>query len=230
MKKLSIVFFALIFISSLQAQSSKTFNVDDFSGISISNSADVIFSIGTKSVSVSGPQELIDRLDVNVHKNSLNIENKKGKSGNWSGRGGLTFKISAPSLTGIVISGSGDLTIEDDFEADDFGIVISGSGDVLSKGNVTASKVSIVISGSGDVNLKGSCNKQSIAVSGSGDLDTQGLKCREANVVNSGSADIEVFVSEKISVVNSGSGDIQVKGSPEKKSIINTGSGDIDYR
>lgn len=214
----------------MTAQSSKTYNVEDFSAISISNSADIIYSQGSKSVSVSGPQDLIDKLEVSVRKGSLSISNKKGKSGNWSGKEGLTFKISSPDLSSLVISGSCDFTFAKDHKTDNLSFVISGSGDVESKGNLTADKVSIMISGSGDISLQGSCNKQSLTLSGSGDVENNGLRCKEASVVNSGSADIEVHASEKLSVMNSGSGDVEVKGSPNKKSIVNTGSGDIDYK
>jgi len=231
MKKLSIALFALVFLAfQVTAQSSKTYNLEDFSGISVSNSADVIFTQGPKAVSVSGPQDLIDKLEVEVKKGSLSIGNQKGKSSNWSGREGLTFKISSPNLSVLLISGSCDFTLASDLKTDNLSVIISGSGDIVSKGKLTADKVSIVIGGSGDVGFSGSCQKQSLAISGSGDVENNGLKCKEASIVNSGNGDIEVYVSEKISVVNSGNGDVEVKGNPNKKSIVNTGSGDIDYK
>jgi len=230
MKNLIIAFFAILFVNVTIAQSSKTFNLDSFTAISITNSSNVVFRQGPQSVSVSGSQELIDKLDVSIERNSLKIKNKKGKSGNWYGKKGLTFQISTPNLKGLVISGSGDFVFDNNLKGSDFSMVISGSGDVSSKGSMDVEKLSIVISGSGDVNLSGSANKQSLALSGSGDVNTEKLKCAEASVVNSGSADIEIYASEKISIVNSGSGDVEVKGSPSKKSIVNTGSGDIDYK
>ena len=230
MKKLSILVIALTVVNFLSAQSSKTFDLDSFDAISISNSADVEFTQGPQSVSVSGPQELIDKLEVTVEKGSLNIQNKKGKSGNWSGNKNLVFKVSAPNLKALAISGSGDFVFASGLKADAFSMTVSGSGDVETKGDLMFGNLSIVISGSGDISLRGSSDKSSIVISGSGDLEAEALKCKTVNIVNSGSADIEIYASEKVSVVNSGSGDVEIEGNPEKKSIVNTGSGDIDYK
>ena len=231
MKKLSIVFFALTMVCfQMTAQSSKTYNLDSFDAISISNSADVIFSEGPNAVSVSGSQDLIDKLDVSVQNGTLKIASKKGKSGNWYGKDGLKFRVSAPDLRALAISGSGDFYSESNVDAKKFAIAISGSGDVTWKGNITCDELKVAVSGSGDVELSGSAQNASIACSGSGDVDMDNFKTKEAKIANSGSADIEIHVSDKISVVNSGSGDIEVDGSPDKKSIINTGSGDIDYK
>lgn len=231
MKKLSILFFVLILVSfQMTAQSSKTYNLDSFKAISISNSADVIYSQGTQSVSVSGPQELIDKLDINVKNGTLNIASKKGKSGNWYGKEGVKVKVSAPNIKALAISGSGDFFSESNIDMERFSIAISGSGDVTWKGNINCEEFKLAISGSGDVELKGSAERVSIACSGSGDVEMENFKAEEVKVANSGSADVEIYASKKLSVVNSGSGDVEVKGSPEKKSIVNTGSGDIDYK
>lgn len=214
----------------MTAQGSKTYNLNGFDAISISNSADVVYSQGPHAVSVYGSKELIDKLDVSVENSTLKIKSKKGKSGNWYGKEGLKFKVSSPNLTGLAISGSGDFFSESIIDTRKFAISISGSGDVTWKGNITCDEFRVAVSGSGDIELRGSAQKVSIACTGSGDVDMDEFKTKEAKIVNSGSADVEIYVSDKISVVNSGSGDIEVDGSPDKKSIVNTGSGDIDYK
>ncbi len=212
------------------AQNSKTYNLDKFNAISITNSADVVFSTGPQAVSVTGAADLVETLNIYVEKGTLKITSKKGKKGNWYGKDNIKVTVSAPSLRALAVSGSGDFFSDSNLDEEKFSIAVSGSGDVLWKGNINCHEVKIACSGSGDVELKGSAANASIACSGSGDVEMEGFKIKEAKVANSGSADVEIYVSEKLSAVNSGSGDVEVKGSPDKKSIVNTGSGDIDYK
>lgn len=214
----------------MTAQSSKTLNLDKFDAISIQNSADVEFSTGPQSVSITGTPELVEKLEIYVERGTLKITSKKGKKGNWYGKGTVKVSVSAPTLRALAVSGSGDFVSNSNLDIDKFSIAISGSGDVTWNGSINCNEAKIACSGSGDVELKGSAKGASIACSGSGDVELDGFKVMDAKVANSGSADVEIYVSEKISVVNSGSGDIEVKGNPDKKSIINTGSGDIDYK
>lgn len=231
MKKLSILLFALTLVCfQMTAQSSKTYDLDEFNAIAITNFADVVFSTGPQAVSVTGSADLVETLEIYVEKGTLNITSKKGKNGNWYGKNSIKVTVSAPSLRALAISGSGDFFSGSSLDEEKFSIAISGSGDVTWKGSINCNEVKIACSGSGDVELKGSAANASIACSGSGDVDMDGFKVKEAKIANSGSADVEIYVSEKLSAVNSGSGDIEVKGSPNKKSIVNTGSGDIDYR
>ena len=230
MKKYFFVLIALFAVTFINAQSSKTYDLSDFTGIVISNYADVEFTQGSYSVVATGPQDLLDKLDLEVSKGSLEIKNLKGSKGQWNNKKPLVIKVSAPEIGGLVISGSGDFTFMNDVTVDKFAVTISGSGDVETKGTLNTGKFALVVSGSGDVELTGNAPSVSIAASGSGDVELSNFKCKEASIVNSGSAEIELYVSEKMSVVNSGSGDIEIDGSPEKKSIINTGSGDIDYK
>lgn len=229
MKKLSIFLFAIA-LSSLTFAQSKNYDLAAFTAISLSNSVDVELSQGSsQSVSASGSQSAIDKLNIRVEKGSLKIGSKKGTK--WSkGDGNVTIKITAPEVNAIVISGSGDLKIMNDFKSSNFAVTVSGSGDLSCAGSVTANKLALVSSGSADVQLKGSSDKVAITNSGSSDLSLSNFKSKEGAIVNSGSGDIEVYVSEKVAVTNTGSGDINLGGSPDKKTIINTGSGDIDYK
>ena len=199
MKNLTF-FFAVCLLSftTTFAQSSKTYDLDDFNAIAISNAADVVFTQGPQSVVVSGPQVLIDRLELEVKNKSLNISSKQGNWDDWNKDGGLTFQISAVNLKALAISGSSDFAFEGPFKADGFSLTVSGSGDVTTENDILLGVSNMVISGNGDVELRGTCQKLTLVNSGNGDLEADDLVIQNANVVNSGNGDVEINVTEKI--------------------------------
>ena len=226
MKKSVILLFACIL--SLSAFGQKTYDLPAFTAVASSNSANVVIRIGsTQSVTAKGSSAALGKLILEVKNNSLKIKSKKGT---WSKNDGqVVINITMTKLNALACSGSGDVTLEGNFDSSNFAIANSGSGDLTGTGSINTDKLNIANSGSADLTLKGKCQKLSLANSGSGDAALSGLTSQEASVVNSGSGDLEIHCSGKLNAVNTGSGDIQVEGNPEKKSIVNTGSGDINY-
>ena len=119
MKKLSILFFVCTLVCfQMTAQSSKTYDLDKFNAIAITNSADVVFSTGPQAVSVTGSADLVEKLDIYVEKGTLKITSKKGKKGNWYGKKNIKVTVSAPSLRALAISGSSDFFSESSLDED----------------------------------------------------------------------------------------------------------------
>jgi DUF4097 and DUF4098 domain-containing protein YvlB len=113
--------------------------------------------------------------------------------------------ISVPSLTAVVIEGSGDVEVKG-----------------LNGENFSAS-----IDGSGDLRVIGHTKKLEANIEGSGDMDLSGLESEEAKVSIDGSGDIRVRCSAVLTATVSGSGDINYLGSPPKTNISVSGSGDV---
>ncbi len=201
---------------------SKDLNLDNFTGVELAISGDVILTKGSsQKVRVEGQQNIIDLLNTDISNNTWKI----GFDKNVSDYKKLTIHITIPTLTTIGVSGSGSINSTNAFEnLNNLDIFVSGSGNI--KLDATAQSMKTRVSGSGNISLKGTSNSQDIKISGSGDVRAFNLKVDEASVIISGSGECELDVSKKLEVQISGSGDVTYKGSANTKSKI-TGSGDV---
>jgi hypothetical protein len=139
----------------------------------------------------------------------------------------LTIYISAANLAGVSISGSGDITGNEEFNSDRFYADIAGSGDISV--SVSAERLESNISGSGSIYLSGSTNFYNATITGSGDVDAFELRARDSSVVITGSGNCRVNVSELLRTKITGSGDVLYKGHPRISKNI-TGSGKVKDR
>ena len=139
----------------------------------------------------------------------------------------LGFPITVANLDGISISGSGDITGDDEFYSDSFYADIAGSGDIAIK--VIANRLESNISGSGSIYLSGSTSFYNATITGSGDVDAFEMRARDTSVVIRGSGNCRIWVSDNLRAKITGSGDVLYKGYPEINQTI-TGSGSIKDR
>lgn len=136
----------------------------------------------------------------------------------------LVVDVYLPSLEGVTVSGSGDLSLVDPFKGDSFSATISGSGSVT--GSIRYGSATVRISGSGKVKLDGSCDELALAVSGSGRFDCASLTTQAATVTLSGSGDAELSVSGRLDARISGSGSVRYRGKPVVNASV-SGSGTV---
>jgi hypothetical protein len=221
MKKLPIVLVlctAIIgFSFSITSNStSKTLEVDDFTGIKVNGSFQVFLKQGSKqSVKVEGEETDIDKMSTTVKNGIWTIQmksnNKKGSCGNnysynsKSGKAALKVYITMPTLTYVSLNSSGKVTTQNKFNVDNLDLNISGNGKM--RLGLTAKSIESNISGSGDV-------------------DAEDLQSKNANVSISGSGDINVHATDYLKAKIAGSGDVLYKGSPDVHKKI-TGSGSV---
>ena len=220
-------------------------NTGDFTSIKLTCSADLYISQGSTAVTVKSDDNIIDMVETTVEGGTLVISIK--------GRGFrsisvLEVYITTPDLSKLKNSGSGDISFENTFSANDLFISINGSGDLEAKFDVR--NLELKVSGSGDTELSGVRGVFKVSNSGSGDLDAEDLKLEECYIKNSGSGDIELvgktnnltatmmgtgvvdgynLTSVNATVSNSGSSDITIHV-VEKLQVSLNGSGDLTYR
>jgi len=139
----------------------------------------------------------------------------------------LTIHITAANLEGVAISGSGDITADEEFISDRFYADIAGSGDIAIK--VSANHLESNISGSGSIYLSGSTNSYDATITGSGDVDAFELQARDSSVAITGSGNCRISVADKLRAKITGSGDVLYKGQPQISQSI-TGSGKVKKR
>lgn len=195
--------------------------VPDFHSINMSSSGNVFIRQGDFfEVEVEIDENLVDEIRRTVRNGKWDIEFDRCIKDLTR----FDVYVTMPEIRALAISGSGDITGENEFTGDNLELTISGSGnmDIAFTGNSIDSR----ISGSGNMRLVGDIVRLDHEVPGSGDLRAFGLFTEITKINNSGSGDSEVTVSDLLIARISGSGDIYFKGDPETDIII-SGSGDV---
>lgn len=205
----------------------RDFQVGAFDKISLAGSPNVVVTVGgAPSVRAEGDSELLEKLEIGVENGTLRIGYKKGKWGfGWrKDHGPVTIRVTAPSLTGAEVAGSGDMKI-DRIAGGDFTGEIAGSGEI-ELASLTARRASFAIAGSGGVTATGSAEDADFEVAGSGDVRASGLQVKRAKVSIAGSGNVETRAVETASIDIMGSGNVVVTGGA-KCSVNKMGSGDV---
>jgi hypothetical protein len=138
----------------------------------------------------------------------------------------ITIKVTAPNITGINSSGSGNVTVLSPITGNSLSFKLSGSGN-MTLPVLTATHLEITTEGSGDISVQGgTAGSEVIKISGSGNVDAEHVLSQSVNTNTSGSGTIRVHAAQALNVTISGSGSVYYAGNP----IITTnisGSGSI---
>lgn len=224
MKRIGILtglcFFLLGLLHPLAAQSwgsKKTINgegslvkqpidLDGFTAIGLGLQADVYLTQGDDyRVEIEAQQNIIDALEKEVENDQWNI----GFGNNVRVRNykKATIWITMPTLSGVAIGGSGNITGETPFK---------NMGDLK-----------IAIGGSGDIKLAGDAKDVKLNIAGSGTIKAEDLKVANVKINIAGSGKTYIHVDDgDMNVSIAGSGKVFYKGSARIKTSI-AGSGSV---
>ncbi|OYY64597.1 head GIN domain-containing protein [Sphingomonas sp. 28-62-11] len=204
---------------------SRTFDVADFTGVSLRGSDDVDIKLAsTFSVRAEGPSEVLDRLKIERDGTTLKIGRKSDPSFNWGSYKGAKIYVTLPKLDAANVAGSGDMTVGA-AEGDKFEASNAGSGSIT----IAALKVKSAefnIAGSGEITASGAADKLSMSIAGSGDIKAGGVKASSADASIAGSGSISADVNGPATVSILGSGDVDM-GSNATCTTSKLGSGDV---
>ncbi len=200
----------------------RTFNVPPLRGIIVEGAVDVIIRrTAAQQVEVEAQPNIMAMLDTSVADGIWSIRTsqcyKTGKD--------IIVHLDLPELSSVSVRGSGDVTSEDQFDADKMELEVSGSGNL--KLIVNAMNVNATITGSGDMELMGMCQQFTSLINGSGDIKAGDLQCARAKADIVGSGDIDLHVTDVLEANVTGSGNIDYKGDPPSVTKNVTGSGKI---
>lgn len=249
--KTAVLLLAFVAIFSLaEAQKRETRDLSSFTRIAYRVPGKLYLKQGSpQKVELEGPQDLLKEIETEVSGDRLIIgkENRWNDWG-WKDSDKVTIYITVPTITGVSVSGSGDLLCEEKINVNDLDLSVSGSGSMRLAFNATGN-VEADVSGSGDMDLKGSCNNfdsdvsgsgkvyvsasfkgtADFGVSGSGRIQSQGT-AQEVKIGISGSGRVAAsdLAAEKCTIRISGSGDAEVSVKEELDATI-SGSGSVTY-
>jgi hypothetical protein len=203
---------------------SRSFALSGFDQVALSGSDDVEVVVGpTFSVSATGPQAVLDRLDIRVDGSSLKIGRKPSMGWHWGGKGAV-IRVTMPAISGAAVAGSGDMKV-DKAEGKSFSANVAGSGD-LSVGAIKVDAFKAGIAGSGSSSFNGVTNTADMSILGSGSLEGRDLTATTASLSIAGSGDATLRVTGSASGSVAGSGDINITGT-DKCTISKMGSGEV---
>ncbi|MCH2194297.1 head GIN domain-containing protein [Kordia sp.] len=203
-----------------------TRTTSDYDAVSVAGFFDVELVAGTEgTITLKGESNLLEYIETEVKGDVLKIKAKKGANLRVSRGKQLIITVPFRDISGVSLSGSGDVYTKDTIKADTFKMALSGSGDVIV--DVNTGKLKMAVSGSGDMTARGTADNAEMALSGSGDIHASKLQAKSAKVSLAGSGDIRLHATDYLKARVAGSGDITCKGKPVKQDTKVAGSGSI---
>ena len=138
----------------------------------------------------------------------------------------IRINVSAPSITGLILSGSGNIRVSQPYQPSNTRLVVSGSGS-MTINQLETNHVDAAVSGSGELLvLNGIAQHEDADISGSGRLDLLGMMAKTARTQISGSGSVKLYVIEELNTKISGSGTVYYRGNPVTNTTI-SGSGKV---
>jgi len=202
----------------------ETRQVSNFDSIALSGSGEVIITQGgSESLTIETDDNVMEHIKVEVENGTLKLGFKAGVNIISTSR--LVFYVGVDDLTGLSISGSGDVET-DRIETDHLDVAVSGSGDAQIT-ELIAGEVKAEISGSGEISLAGEAAAQNVTISGAGKYLAGDLCSDSIKVSVSGSGDATVCATGTLDSNISGSGSVNYYGQPSINSS-ESGSGKLN--
>jgi hypothetical protein len=193
-------------ISGSGTISTESRSVENFYNVSVSGSSKVYIIPGSSfDVKVKAYENILPFIATSIqngslligYKNNANITNDNSE-----------IYISMPSLTGVSISGDGQIEV---------------TGNFLNNDNFTAT-----VSGSGTISItNGTATNYQAKISGSGAIKSFGFAVQNAIVSIDGSGNAEVNVAKSLKATINGSGNIYYKGNGVLVDSSLSGSGQV---
>lgn len=174
-------------------------------------------------ISVSGDDAAVDALRFSLDDGSLGISREKNS---WKDRGIATVQVTMPSLTAMVLAGSGDIEAASMTGKAD--VTIAGSG-TAKVSRFDADSLDLTIAGSGDFEAGGKVDTLDMTIAGSGKANMSGLRVGDADISVAGSGDAEFSSDGKVDASIMGSGTITVNGRANC-TVSAMGSGKLNCR
>jgi predicted small secreted protein len=179
--------------------------VSDFNEIVLGGTGRVVVDVtGTESLTIEAEDNIMPFLETRVRNGRLRLDTSRSISPTVE----IVYTITAETLDGLVISGSGVVEAEA-VDSTDFRVDISGSGEVAVEGTLSG--------------------LLSVSISGSGEFDGESLTVPDGQVDVSGSGNAVVNVTDELEVSVSGSGEVEYLGVPNVDSSV-SGSGSVTPR
>ena len=178
---------------------------------------------GALDIAVSGDPRAVEALRFSLEDGSRAISRKKDADGNI---GRAQVRVTTPSLTAIVLAGSGTLDAQRLSGKPE--VTIAGSGTARAR-EIAAETFDLTIAGSGEFEGSGTVDKLDLTIAGSGSGRMADLRADRADVTIVGSGDAEFASDGTVEGSVMGSGAVTVTGNAQCD-VSKMGSGSVTCR
>lgn len=194
----------------------------EFDSVSLRGPDNVVIELGEEyNIRTGGGDEVVDRLEFEIRRDTLRIGRESNRGISISGDAATVY-ITMPALNGATIAGSGDMRI-DRAESAEFEASIAGSGS-MEIAALEAERAEFDIAGSGDMRVAGTVTDLEIGIAGSGDIEAAALRTERADIDIAGSGNVDLYATGQVRGSLIGSGDVRVTGGAEcQSSAIGSG-------
>ncbi len=190
-------------------------------------------SIKTQEILISAQENIIDLIGVRLAGQSLIIEETECYNSNEE----VMINVRTPALSQLIVSGSGDIVLQDTVRKRELELVVNGSGNIRTiprfpiisttsctatiKGSGTmeldfdaTSVVNAAVDGSGTLILRGKANENSLSVNGSGNIKAFLLPVltSTAEIIGAGIIELKATDSDSTIITSRAIANIQVSG------------------
>ncbi len=234
MKKLSILFIAMILGLSQQAMSfetekTETRNVQSFHAIKVSAGIDLYLKMGdAEEVKVVADDDIIDKLITEVDDGTLKIYMKNTSS--WRNWGRKTRKVyvRVKELDKLHASSGSDVQSDNTLKGETLDVKASSGSDV--RLDVHYKNFSVDTSSGSDARISGKTKNLEAEASSGSDIKAQELESVNCRVSVSSGSDATVNVTGEIYAKASSGGDIRYYGNPQTRDINKSSGGDVTQK
>lgn len=189
--------------------SGATRDVRDFNRVSLQGVGTLVIEQGdTEALTIDAEPRVLRRIETTVQDGTLIIRPDRG----FKTREAITYSLTVDDLTGIELSGAGQVQMQQ-LESDDFSLNVSGAGAVAID-ELTAKTLDVEATGNASVTLGGTVDSQTVTFGQAGTYDAANLESRVATVSVDGAAKAIVNVSESLDASASGASSITFYGDP----------------
>lgn len=199
-------------------------NTGSFKRVQLMGSMDVEIKKGNEhAVEVKAEENILPYIETRLEGDKLVI--KFSDDVNVDADRDIVVKVTTPVLKEASVMGSGDITGDGKFTADDkIEVNVLGSGNL--KMELDAPAIEAKVTGSGDIDIAGNTKDASYTTMGSGDIKAGELKAENTEAKTMGSGNIRAYASIKLKATIMGSGDISYRGGGSVSSNVH-GSGSV---
>ncbi|XXF78213.1 DUF2807 domain-containing protein [Myxococcaceae bacterium GXIMD 01537] len=192
--------------------------VGSFERVAIGSGLSATVRTGETSVSLSGDEKLLQRIETRVKDGELLVRVRDHRSFRSNG---IKVTITTPRLEAVEASGGSTVEARPGAQKK-FSAEASG-GSTLTVGTVDATKVEVEASGGSGVTLKGRAEKVNIEASGGSEVHADDLEMATLEIEASGGSTVEAGPSESVEGDLSGGSEVHLSRSPSKREVETSG-------
>jgi hypothetical protein len=193
------------------------------SEVELATSGDLTLTTGeTPTLRITAGRDVLPHLTSEVHDDRL-VLGTKGSVGNLDE---VRYELVLPAADAVELSGSGSISAASPSALT--GIVLSGSGEMRADG-LAVDELSVELTGSGTITVAGTAARQTLELDGSGTYGAAELDSTDAVVTIGGSGSADVQVTGTLKAVIEGSGSVTYGGGATVDEEID-GSGSVEER